>query len=99
MNAAHRALLHRLRELIEETPKSGAVNAGNKPLHVTRFAQAVERRAEDGPALVKYARAKVHGKATSSYSSLLEAGRADLTVEAVVADADAEWASEFTDAD
>ena len=99
MNAAHRALLRRLRELIEETPKSGALNAGKKPLHVTRFAQAVERRAEDGPALVKYARAKVHANATSSYSSLVEAGRPDLTVEAVVADADAEWASEFTEAD
>jgi hypothetical protein len=43
--------LARLREIIEETPKSGALNAGKRPLHVTRLAQAVERRAEDGDAL------------------------------------------------
>lgn len=89
----------RLRELIEETPKSGALNAGKKPLYVSRFAQAVERRAEDGDALVKYVRAKIHERATDGYSALIDAGRPDLTVEAVVADEDASWASEFTDAD
>jgi hypothetical protein len=44
-------------------------------------------------------RSKVYEKATSSYSSLIEANRADLTVEALVADDDAPWASEFTDDD
>ena len=99
MNSAQKALLARLRELIEETPKSGALNAGKKPLYVTRFAQAVERRAEDGDALVKYVRSKIHEKATDGYSALIEAGRPDLTVEAVVADEEADWASEFDDAD
>lgn len=37
--------------------------------------------------------------ADRGYSALIEAGRPELTIEAVVADADAVWASEFTDAD
>ena len=99
MNDAQKALLDRLREIVEETPKSGALNAAKQPLYVTRFAQAVERRAEDGEALVKYARSKVHETPTGSYNSLIKAGRPDLTVEALVADAEAKWASEFSDAD
>ena len=98
-NDPQNALLARLRDIVVETPKSGAVNAGKRPLHITRFAQAVEARAEDGGALVKYTRAKVHAAPTGSYTALVAAGRPDLTVEAIVADADAEWASEFTDAD
>ena len=86
-NDPQNALLARLRDIVVETPKSGAVNAGKRPLHITRFAQAVEARAEDGAA------------PTGSYTALVAAGRPDLTVEAIVADADAEWASEFTDAD
>jgi hypothetical protein len=99
VNRAQKALLDRLRELIEETPKSGAVNAAKRPLYVTRFAQAVKARADDGDALAKYARAKVHEAPTGSYNALIEAGRPDLTVEAVVADPDAEWASEFAEVD
>lgn len=99
VNNAQKALLYRLREIVEETPKSGALNAAGQPLHVHRFKQAVERRADDGPALVEYARAKVHESPTDSYNALVKAGRADLTVEHSVADADAEWASEFTDHD
>jgi hypothetical protein len=99
VNDAQKALLDRLREIIEETPKSGALNAAKQPLYVTRFAQAVERRAQDGDALVKYARSKVHEAPTGSYSALVKAERSDLTVEALVADTDAAWASEFSDAD
>ena len=99
MNHAQKALLDRLREIIEETPKSGALNAAEQPLYVSRFAQAVERRAKDGDALVAYARAKVYESPTGSYNALIEAGKADLTVEAVVANADAEWAPEFTEVD
>jgi len=99
MNDAQKALLARLRELVVVTPTSGALNAAKRPLHITRFAQAVERRAEDGDKLVAYLRAKVHEPATSSYDGLIDAGRADLTVEALVADGDAAWASEFTDED
>lgn len=99
MNEAQRALLDRLREIIEETPRSGALNAAKRPLYVTRFAQAVEARAKDGDALVEYARAKVNEPPTGSYNALVEAGRADLTVEAVVANADAAWASAFTEVD
>lgn len=61
--------------------------------------RAVEARATDGAALVEYVRAKVHEPQTESYTALIEAGRPDLTVEAVVADAGAAWAGEFTDAD
>jgi hypothetical protein len=99
VNPAQKALLHRLRQIIEETPTSGALNAAKQPLHVTRFAKAVERRAENGDALVAYARSKVHERATTSYNALIAAGRPDLTVEAAVASADAAWASEFSDAD
>ncbi len=99
MNTAQDTLLARLREIIVATPKSGAVNRGGKRLYVTRFAQAVEARAEDGPALVEYVRSKVHEPATESYSALVRAGRPDLAVEAVVADSDAPWTSEFTDDD
>jgi len=99
VNDGHKALLARLRELVEETPRSGALNAGRKPLYIHRFAQAVENRAQDGDALVAYTRAKIHEAPTTSYGALIEAGRPDLTVEAVVADTDAAWASEFTDAD
>jgi hypothetical protein len=60
VDEAQKALLGCLRELIAETPKSGALNAGKKPLHVTRFAQAVERRAGDGTAIVDYMSAKIH---------------------------------------
>lgn len=99
VNSAQTALLARLREIIEETPKSGALDAGKRPLRVTRFQQAVERRADDGDALVAYARAKIWESVTSGYSALVDAGRSDLTVEAVVADANGPWASEFTDED
>jgi hypothetical protein len=99
MNDAEKALLDRLRQLVVETPTSGALNAAKQPLYVTRFSQAVERRAADGQRLVAYVREKVYEKETSSYSALIEAGRPDLTVEALVADAGAPWASLFTDAD
>jgi hypothetical protein len=99
MNPAHRALLARLREIVIEVPKSGALNKGKRPLYVRRFEDAVERRAEDGPALVAYVRDKVYEPATDSYGALVEAGRSDLAVEALVADADAPWASLFSDED
>jgi hypothetical protein len=99
VNPAQKALLERLREIVEETPKSGALNAGNRTLYVTRFAQAVEARAEDGEALVAYVRSKVYDAPMASYTALIAAGRPDLTVEAVVADGDADWASAFTDED
>lgn len=99
VNHAQKSLLDRLRELVEETPKSGALNAAKRPLYVSRFAQAVERRASDGPALVAYVREKVHEPATGSYNALVAAGRLDLSVEALVDDEDAPWASEFTDVD
>lgn len=79
MNHAQKALLDRLREIIEETPKSGALNAAKHPLHVHRFKQAVDARAEDGEALVEYARAKVHEDPTGNYNALIKAGRSDLT--------------------
>lgn len=96
MNEPQKALLARLREIVMETPKSGALNAAGHPLHITRFSQAVEARAEDGPALVAYIRAKVHEPPTGSYNALIKAGHPDLTAEAVAADAGAAWASEFT---
>ena len=99
VNHAQNALLEWLREIIEKTPKSGALNAAKQPLYVHRFTQAVERRSEDGDALVEYARAKVHESPTGSYNALIEAGQDGLTVEAVVANADAAWASEFTEVD
>ena len=99
MNPAQKALLARLREIVEEAPKSGALNAGNRPLHMSGFARALEGRAEDGSALVEYVRAKVYQAPMASYTALIKAGRPDLTVEGVVADADAEWATEFTDED
>ncbi|MDA0182425.1 hypothetical protein OJ997_19105 [Solirubrobacter phytolaccae] len=99
VNDAQKALLARLRELVVITPTSGAVNAAKRPLHITRFGQAVERRAEDGTALVAYVRAKVHAPAKDGYDALIDAGRSDLTVEALVADREAAWASEFTDED
>src|SRR5688500_14168258 len=79
MNDAQKALLARLRELVVVTPTSGALNAAKRPLHITRFAQAVERRSEDGAKLVAYVRAKVHEPVTGGYESLIDAGRADLT--------------------
>lgn len=99
MNDAQRSLLARLREMVDETPTSGAVNAGGRPLQITRFAQAVEARADDGPALVAYVKAKVHTRPTASYSALVQAGRPDLTPEAVAADLEAPWAQEFSDED
>lgn len=99
VNDAQTALLARLRELVEETPTSGAVTAAGRPLHVSQFSQAIESRADDGQALVEYVQAKVHARPTVSYSSLIKAGRPDLTPEALAADADAPWAAEFTDAD
>jgi hypothetical protein len=99
VNDAQNALLARLREIVEQTPSSGAQTAAGKPLHLTHVAKAIENRADDGPGLVKYVRGKVQGPPTSSYEQLIAAGRADLTLEAVVADVEAPWASEFTDDD
>jgi hypothetical protein len=99
VNPAQKALLIRLREIVEETPMSGALNASSRPLHVSGFARAIEGRAEDGSALVTYARAKVYQAPMASYTALIKARRPDLTVEGVVADSDAEWATEFTDED
>ena len=99
MNDAQKALLLRLREVIEHAPTSGARTAGGRPLYLTHISKAVENRADDGPALVKYVRTKVQGPPTSTYEQLIAAGRADLTIEAIVADGEAAWASEFTDDD
>ena len=99
VNDAQKALLARLREIVEEAPRSGAQTAAGNPLHLTHVAKAIENRTDDGPALVKYVRSKVQGPPASSYEQLIAAGRADLTMEAVVADVDAAWASEFTDDD
>lgn len=99
MNDGQKALLARLRELVEETPRSGAVTAAGNPLHVSQFSVAIESRADDGEALVEYVRSKVHARPTAGYSALIKAGRPDLTPEALVADADAPWAAEFTDDD
>lgn len=99
MNDAQKALLARLRDLVEETPRSGALNAAGQPLYINRFSQAIENRAEDGRALVEYVRSKVREPATDSYNALIRAGRPDLTAEALAANADAPWASEFTDVD
>jgi hypothetical protein len=99
MNDAQSALLSRLREIVEQTPASGAQTAAGNPLRLPHVAKAVENRADDGPALVKYVRSKVQGAPMSSYEQLIAAGRADLTLEAVVADVDAAWASEFSDED
>ena len=99
MNDAQNPLLARLREIVEEAPRSGAQTTAGKPLTLTHIAKAVENRSDDGPALVKYVRSKIQGPPSSSYEQLIAAGRADLTLEAVVADVDAPWASEFTDED
>jgi len=99
VNEAQKALLARLRELVDETPGSGALNAGGRPLHITRFSQAVEARAQNGARLVEYVRSKIHEPPTDSYNALIKADRPDLTAEAVAADVDAPWASEFTDYD
>lgn len=99
VNDPQKALLARLRELVEQTPTSGALTAAGRPLHVSQFSQAIETRADDGPALVEYVRSKVHARPTASYSALIKAGRPDLTPEALAADADAPWASEFTEDD
>ena len=99
MKDAQNALLARLREIVEQAPNSGAQTAAGNPLNLTHVAKAVENRTDDGPGLVKYVRSKIQGPPTSSYEQLIAAGRADLTMEAVVADADAPWASEFTDDD
>jgi hypothetical protein len=90
---AHDALLARLREIIKETPKSGALNAAEQPYYPTRFEAAVERRSGDGARLVDYMREKIHQAPTDGYDALIAAGRPDLTAEAVVADAGAPWAS------
>src|SRR3954447_20133550 len=63
------------------------------------FARALEGRAQDGSALVEYARAKVYQAPMASYTALIKAGRPDLTVEGVVADGHAEGGAEFTDED
>ena len=64
MNDAHKALLARLRQIIEETPTSGALNAAKKPYRPTRFAGAIERRSGDGTKLVEYMRERVYGGPT-----------------------------------
>ena len=99
MNDAQKALLARLREIVEQAPRSGAQTAAGNPLYLTHVAKAVENRVDDGPALVEYVRSKALGPPTSSYERLIAAGRADLTIEAVVADGEATWATEFSDDD
>jgi hypothetical protein len=99
MNDAERALLARLRQIIEETPSSGALNAAKQPYYPKRFEGAIERRSDDGARLVDYMKEKVHKAPTEGYDALIAAGRPDLTAEAVVADDKAPWASLFTDAD
>jgi hypothetical protein len=99
VNDAQNALLARLREIVEQAPSSGARTASGKPLQLPHVAKAVENRADDGPALVKYVRSKIQGPPLTSYEQLIAAGRADLTIEAIVADVEAAWSSEFTDDD
>jgi len=86
MNEAQKALLARLREIIEETPTSGALNAAGQPYYPSRFAGAVERRASDGARLVEYMLEKVYEPPTDGYDALIAAGRSDLSVEALAAD-------------
>lgn len=98
MSSAQRALLHALRELFADAPRI-AVDAGGHPLRFSRTMPAVEARADDGPALVAYIRAKIHEPAGSGYDALVAAGHPERTFEAMVADMRAPWASEFSDAD
>jgi hypothetical protein len=81
-----KALRADLDRIIEETPKSGALNAGKKPLHVNRFRQAVEAREHDDGALLAYVAEKVTEPVTTGYNALLEADALELTVEWLVAD-------------
>jgi hypothetical protein len=78
-----RADLHRI---IEETPRSGALNAAKQPLYVNRFRQAVEAREHDDDALLAYVAEKVTEPVTTGYNALLEADALELTVEWLVAD-------------
>jgi ion channel len=99
VNDQQKALLDGLLEIVEKTRKSGALNAAGATIVINRFSRAIAERANDGPALVQYIQSKVREPATDTYSALIKAGRPDLTAEAVVANADAPWASEFTDDD
>jgi hypothetical protein len=99
MTDAHRALLAELRRSAEETPRSGALNAGKRPYYPRRFMDAVERRAEEGDQLVSYMREKIYGVPTDGYNALIAAGHPELTAEAMVAAREAPWSSLFTDED
>lgn len=92
-------LLSDLRSICDATPKSGAKNKAGNDLYVLRFRPAVERAAAENR-LVARCRQWLHSHTLQEgFIALIEAGRADLTLEAWVLDRNRLWHDLFTDDD
>ena len=88
LDPAHRALLEEVRRRIElATDDPGVLNSdGRTSWRGPRVRRAVEKRADDGPALVKYIKAVLRKRGESEgWDALLEADRLEYSFEDMVA--------------
>jgi hypothetical protein len=93
------ALLRDMRAIGDAAPTSGAKNRAGHAYRPTYYLRAVERAAAENR-LVERVREWLHSaEPQDGFNALVEVGRGDLTVEALVLDTDKPYASRFTDAD
>ncbi|HWT93298.1 MAG TPA: hypothetical protein VN238_09900 [Solirubrobacteraceae bacterium] len=101
MNEAQRELLNEIRRRLAAAKDAPEVqNANGSNYWAPYVTRAVDKRADDGPALVAYIQSVLRKPDRSEgWSALLEAGRLDLSFEDMVANADEPIRSLFTDED
>jgi hypothetical protein len=93
------ALLRDLRAIGDAAPTSGAKNRAGHAYHPTYYRRAVENAARDNRLVERIREWLYAEEPQDGFNALVEVGRGDLTVEALVLDRDKPYARRFSDAD
>lgn len=93
-----RALVDDLRTIGEDAPESGALDRAGNPYRPSYYLRAVETAVKKNQVLERVLK-WVHEPPTTGFNALADAGRADLTVEALVLREGTAYAYHFTMAD
>lgn len=98
MDDAHSALLEEIRARLGAAVDAPEVrNKNGTNYSAPRVSRAIEGRADDGPALVKYVKGAI--RKSEAWNALKEADRLDLSFEHLVVNADEPVRSLFSDED
>lgn len=92
-------LLSDLRAIGDAAPKSGAKNRGGGAYHPTRYLMAVENAARDNRLVDRVREWLATPDPQDGFNALVEVGRGDLTVEALVLNRSKPYAHRFDSAD